>query len=220
MYRISFTCCLGLLLVINLSLSSNPLRAGAWAEINDAGDLPGTAQITLGVGSLDFITGEIFTSNDKDMYKISISDPATFSAIVIGGGSLLNSQLYLLDPLGSGVYGNDDITAVNQLSTLPAGDPNGPLAAGDYLLAISGYDNDPLSGAVETFTDNLLGVQTPTTAVVVNGWSPGVSTFGGTYTIALTGAEFATIPEPDTLVLFAAAMVGMILSHRRGRKSA
>ena len=57
--------CLGMLVPASI------VQAAAWAEIGDAIDLlPG--QNTLGVGSLDLITGEINTSLDKDMYRIKI----------------------------------------------------------------------------------------------------------------------------------------------------
>jgi hypothetical protein len=191
------------------------LCAGPWAEVGDAGDLPGTAQLTLGVGTLDSISGVIFTSNDKDMYEIKIVSPATFSAIVIAGGTLTDSQLFLLDSLGGGIYANDDTTALDPLSTLPAGDPNGPQAAGTYLLAISGSDNDPMSGPIETFTDNAPGVQTPATLNPVDGWSPGFSVFGGTYTIVLTGAEFSKIPEPATCFLGFSGILGLVLRRQR-----
>jgi hypothetical protein len=194
--------CLGMLVPAAI------VQAAAWAEIGDAIDLlPG--QNTLGVGSLDLITGEINTSLDKDMYRIKIDDPAVFSAQVLAGGTLLDTQLFLFDSAGLGVYANDDSTAVNPLSLLPAGDPAGPIAAGIYLLTISGRDNDPTAAALEIFADGIPGVQTPLIAAPVDGWSAGFSVFGGTYTIELTGATFATVPEPSSLVLAALGLVGL-----------
>ncbi len=52
---------------------------GAWTEVGDAGDLPGTAQVVAGSGPLDSIFG-VMNDPDVDMYKIYISDPAGFSA--------------------------------------------------------------------------------------------------------------------------------------------
>lgn len=187
---------------------------GPWAEIDDAGDLLPTAQMTAGVDPLTSISGTIFTSLDKDIYRIKVVEPAAFSATVIAGGSLTNSQLFLFDAAGLGVYGNDDRLAADPLSTLPSGHAAGPVAAGIYYLAISGSDNDPTNGGVEIFTDDLTGVQIPTVALPLDGWTPTFSVFGGTYTIALTGAGFA-IPEPSTLAM---AMGTALLLTRAGRR--
>ena len=170
---------------------SNP-----WAEVGDAGDLLPTAQITVGVDPLTSISGEVSTSLDKDIYRITITDPLTFSATVLPGGSLTDTQLFLFDAFGMGIYANDDMSAVDTLSALPAGDTSGPTTAGPYFLAISGSDNDPTNLGVEIFTDGILGVQTPTIAAPLDGWTPTFSVFGGTYTIALTGAGFANTTGP------------------------
>lgn len=196
----------GILGFLAMLVPARNVQAAAWAEVGDAVDLlPG--QNTLGVGSLDLITGVIFTSQDKDMYRIRIDDPAIFSARVLAGGTLLDSQLFLFDSAGLGVYANDDVLAADPLSLLPSGDPAGPAAAGIYFLAISGRDNDPTAGALEVFSDGIPGVQTPLVAAPVDGWTIGFSEFGGTYTIELTGAGFA-IPEPSSMALALAGLVG------------
>jgi len=193
---------------------------GPWLEVGDADELLPTAQVTLGVDPLTSISGTIFTSLDKDLYRIKITDPATFSAVVIAGGTLTNSQLFLFDSAGLGVYANDDVTAVDPLSLLPAGHPSGPSVAGIYYLAISGSDNDPANGGVEIFTDIPTGVQIPTIALPLDGWTPTFSVYGGTYTIALTGAGFATVPEPSTVLsaVAGAGLLGCLRVRRRFRR--
>jgi hypothetical protein len=190
--------------------SSNALAAG-WAETGDAGDLPPTAQDTVGVGNLDFISGTIFTSLDKDMYKIEITNPAAFSATVIGGGSLADSQLFLMNAAGSGVYGNDDPVLLDPLSVLPVGHANGPGTAGTYYLVISGPDNDPTTGGGEIFDDINPGVQTAVLAGAVDGWSPTFSVFGGAYQIDLTGAEFSNSTGVPALGIWGLALLAALL---------
>jgi hypothetical protein len=187
-------CCVWLL------LGSSSAAAAGWPEIGDAGDLPPSAQDTFGNGSLDFISGTIFTSLDKDMYVIEITNPAAFSATVVAGGSLVDTQLFLFDAAESGVYGNDDPALIPQLSILPAGHAAGPVSPGIYYLVISGPDNDPTTGGGEIFDDINPGVQLALLAGVVNGWTPTFSVFGGTYTIDLTGAGFSmSTGEPEGL---------------------
>jgi hypothetical protein len=173
-------------------LANSSASAAGWPEVGDAGDLIPTAQDTVGLpGSLDFISGTIFTSLDKDMYKIEITSPALFSATVTLGGSLTDTQLFLFGATGSGVYANDDPVLLAPLSILPSGHASGPVAAGTYYLAISGPDNDPTSLGGEIFQDVNPGVQIPVLAGGMDGWTPTFSVFGGTYNIDLTGAAFS-----------------------------
>ncbi len=190
-----WTTLLGLLLSVQL-VASNASALG-WPEVGDAGDLLPTAQDTVGNGSLDFVSGTIFTSIDKDMYRINIVDPINFSANVAVGGSLLDTQVFLFDSLGSGIYANDDPNGINQLSNLPAGLAAGPTVPGIYYIAISGPDNDPTTLGGEIFDDLNPGVQIPVLLGGISGWSPTVSVFGGIYQIDLVGAEFATAAVPS-----------------------
>jgi len=130
---------------VALALSmQQSVQALTWAEVGDAGDLPGTAQLTVGTNPLTAITGAIGTSTDADMYRIHISNPAAFSATTVGTvGTLGDTQLFLFDLAGMGVYANDD--NVGTRSTLPAGNINGPTTVGDYFIVITSWDTDPTS---------------------------------------------------------------------------
>lgn len=90
-----------------------PLAGGAalgqtWNEVGDAGDLPASAQVPLGVGSLDMINGFIFGLYDVDMYMIQINDPATFGAETVTTGTFFDTKLWLFDMHGNGVVFNND----------------------------------------------------------------------------------------------------------------
>lgn len=109
-----------LLVAVGLLAVPPAAKATIWAEVGDAAELPGTAQITGGAGSLDAITGSL--PSGSDMFAIFITDPSTFSATTVGTpGSLFDTQLFLFDSLGFGVYANDDTPSVSLRSTLPAG---------------------------------------------------------------------------------------------------
>src|SRR5882762_7344358 len=112
-----------------------PARATPWTEVGDAGELPATAQVPVGSGVLTSITGSIgppstISLTDADMYRIHISGPTSFSATTVGtGGTLVDTQLFLFDAGGLGVYGRDDDLGTAR-TTLPAGNALGPQAAG------------------------------------------------------------------------------------------
>jgi hypothetical protein len=56
-------------------------RAQSWFESGDAGDLPASAQTTIGPpGQVLQITGQLRDANDVDLFCIRILDPATFAA--------------------------------------------------------------------------------------------------------------------------------------------
>ncbi len=79
-------------------------QAQVWNETGDAGDLPGSAQTTVGTGPLSQINGNLASPTDVDMYCIQVPDPASFSAcllcVVIQG-----PHLWLFNASGQGVAG-------------------------------------------------------------------------------------------------------------------
>ena len=207
--------------------------AGAipWTEVGDAGDLPATAQVPTGSGALSSIFGSIPSAGaaDADMYRIHISTPLTFSATTVGtvglaGTQLENTELFLFNAAGIGVYGRDDDPGTAR-TTLPAGSLLGPLVPGDYFLAISGFARAPVSPLGLIFPSSpsttLFGPTPPGGTQTISGWT-GLEEAAsrGNYRIDLTGAEFASIaapvPEPGTLLLLAAGLFG-ILALRRCR---
>ena len=172
---------------------------GAWTEIGDAGDLPGTAQAVIGGGPLDSISGALGESDFGDMYKIKIYDPLGFSAATVGTG--FDPQLFLFDASGMGVYANDDSNLTLE-SLLPSAHALSPTIPGLYYLAITDFDRDPYSAGGLIFpTTPFSDVHGPTE---VGGGAPithWVSSFDspGSYFIELTGA--APIPAPGAILL-------------------
>ena len=158
-----------------------------YAENADAGELPGTARTVLGSGSLTQITGTL-SLNNADMYRISICDFANFSASTVGGASF-NTQLFLFDANGMPVEFDDD-TLANTQSTITN---QFVTANGDYYLAISAADRDPVSSTGAIWLDTPFTTQRgpdgPGAANAISGWT-GTGDPGATpaYTITLTGA--------------------------------
>jgi hypothetical protein len=178
-----------------LSLVALAPAASAADEDGDAGDLPATAQDLTGAG-VDTINGAVAEATDIDMYRICIGGGGTFSASSVGG-TAVDTQLFLFDSSGRGVYANDDEQDGVVQSLLPAGHPLAPQALGEYLLAVGAYNLDPL-GADEPIFGPGTGVVGPTGpdgGEPVSGWGgrPGRP---GPYTVTLTGAQCA--PPPDT----------------------
>ena len=69
-------------------------------------------------------------------------------------GTTLDTQLFLFDSAGHGVYANDDAPGVMGQSALPAGVAFTPAAAGVYSLAITRYNQDPVTlGGSRLFPD-------------------------------------------------------------------
>lgn len=199
---------------------------GGWTEQGDAGDLPGSAQITNGSGPLLSITGSTGGGDGVDMYAIFIDDPVNFIASTagagggFGGNATFDTQLWLFDANGFGLLGNDDFPGASFRSEIRFPAADGPNAGqfpgpGNYFLAISGFNNDPLSqgGAIfnqQSFTQ-ISGPDGPGGGLPIIGWSGGGAT--GNYTIALQGASFK-IPTPGALSLFGIAGLAAIRRRR------
>jgi hypothetical protein len=123
-----------------LLLGAPPVNAAV--EAGDAGELPSAAQDLSGddAGRID---GAFAGRFDVDMYKLCLTGGRTFSASTVGA-TTVDTQLFLFDSTGLGVYGNDDAGAARQ-STLPAEHPLTPQAAGVYYLAVGPFNRDPVS---------------------------------------------------------------------------
>jgi hypothetical protein len=198
-------------------------RAQVWVEVGDSGQTPSTYQGT-GINNstpLSTIFGSIGTSGDVDLYAITITSPSTFSATTVNAltsTSGLDTELYLLNSSFKPVYANDDDSGGLSLqSTLPAGNVNGPLAAGTYYLAISTSGNEPINFAnQELFTADSpsITIRTPNPANVagLSGWDSSMADPGtGLYEIDLTGA-FTAVPEISPMISFALqAFAGVLL---------
>src|SRR5262245_14391125 len=170
------------------------MTVGVWDEtINgggDAGDLPAGAQVTTGVGPLPSISGLVAVGGDADMYLISIFDPAAFSATTVNCATGGDTQLFIFDTAGVGItHDDDDPTGVGAFRSRIGGTI--VAAAGDYYLAISRYDTDPLDPAGSAiWLDMPYGVERAPDGPGAPGPIAGWAGFSGTgaYRIDLTGA--------------------------------
>jgi hypothetical protein len=208
-----------ILLVSGIFIITFSQLSGAftWTEVEEAGDLPGTAQKINQNGVLEFITGSLESPTDVDMYVIFIAGGGNFSATTVGWTIDVDTQLTLFDFSGSGIYSNDDAATGIRQSTLPAFNLLTPTTPGIYYLAISDWDYDPVSdeGYIFPHPDNIgsdtdvNGPTGPGGGSPITGWD-GVSTIGGgSYTIALTGATaVARIPKNANIP----AMLMLLLS--------
>jgi hypothetical protein len=227
---------ISLRIVLPLALMMLPAAYAGIIIANNAGALPGTAE-DLGSLAQTEITGSIPDTTDPllgvNMFKIDIVDFGSFSAITVGSPfGITDTELFLFDSTGRGVYANDDIDGGNTLSCLPSLVDNpcsspppsgvGPTANGFYYLAISRSSNMPLSSTGEIFTifDSTDVVGPDTTAGgndPITDWDGGAFTSSDTdlvnYDIVLTGVA----PEPSTLPVIGVAGVLLVLLRRKIR---
>lgn len=196
---------------------AGPAAAAPWLEVGDAGELLGTAQTVSGVGPLTSISGAIAVDRDRDLYRIYIPAGGGFSAATASAGG--DPQLFLFTAAGLGIMSDDD-SGPGLESALPLGHPLiSTLPAGYYYLAISEFDDDPTSVGGEIFGEgSLQGPSGPGGASPLSGWFADGAADTWTYTITLTGAQFAAaVPSPAVPALLGIGLLGLAASRRRVR---
>jgi hypothetical protein len=211
-----------------LFTTGTALAGPDWTEVGDAGSFFGSAQITSGTSAnLTTIYGSLsagFGAGDyEDMYIIRIIDPANFSMRI--DTTDFNAQLFLFNitlPLGAyGLLSNDDRSASDTRPLLGnmATDATGAKVAlpGDYAIAVSGFNNDPLSSTGLIFgpatTFEVSGADGPGGLNHHIAWTGSGET--GSYTITLTGAGFPEIPAPGAAALLVLSAGGLAARRRR-----
>lgn len=184
------------ILVLLGALGAAAPSATAATEVGDAGQLSASAQdVTL--EPVSTITGNLGSPSDVDLYKLCLTGNGSFSASTVGGATL-DTQLFLFNEGGRGVYGNDDAGPGVRQSLLPPGDPLTPGASGIHYLGVSQFDLDPQSSLGPIFPSTL-GLVGPTGrggGEPLSGWA-GSEGSGGAYTVTLTGTEACGV-APDT----------------------
>jgi hypothetical protein len=184
------------------------LAPGAFAanEVGDAGDVRVTAN-DMGDSAVTRINGSFTGAEDSDLYRICLSTGASFSASTVGGTlpASLDTQLFLFDEQGYGVYANDDWPNASHGSMLPANHRFSPATGGVYYLAVSQFNRDPQSSLGEIFPDTYSGTAYPDGVVDASGFGSGETLSSwdglargntGTYRVTLTGT--AACAPPDT----------------------
>ena len=159
-------------------------RVGASTEVDDAGDVPATAQV---IATAETQIDGFLGANDIDLYQLCVDGGAFSAEVTSYGGS--DSVLYLFGGNGYYVHFNDDDGAGN-LSLLELAD----LPAGTYYLGIGDYWSEPNNSPWEAPTETLTS------------WpDTGSGTETGAYTITLDGLSAApcTVPPVNTTDLYA-----------------
>ncbi|GIV08295.1 MAG: hypothetical protein KatS3mg020_0819 [Fimbriimonadales bacterium] len=164
----------------------------------DAGDVPSNAQSVYSPDQtpcqdpVTRITGQRSATDDADMFVICITDPANF--VASSAGSSFDTQIWLFRCDGTGVVHNDDYSGTQSQIDNSTGCLNG-LQAGTYLIAITGYNQDPVDANGNTLWNNtpfgdIRCPDGPGAANPMVGWT---GTGGsGSYRITLTGAYFVS----------------------------
>jgi len=170
------------------------------AAPDGVGELLSTAAVvSTGPGEpLNSISGNLLSAEDVDLYQIYLTGEGTFSATTIDGSSV-DTQLFLFDADGLGLYGNDDNRRACDCSqsTLPGSAPLTPTTPGIYYLGINVDGVNPVSESGEIFAaatrrNNLLEPTGAGSALPLVGWEKVEEDEPGDYTITLTGVEAAS----------------------------
>jgi len=193
-----------------LALAAPALAGPEFIELSDAGSGASTATPVMGEGPLNGIqgrlTGKLLAGDFEDMYLIRIADPLSFNAstaISMGGSTDFDTQLWIFtfmagtEPSALGLLANDEIFAKppGPSTIRPAAtDGSGAVISvpGLYYIAITGFDDDPVSIAGPIFDQvdrtEISGPDGVGGSLPHESWTAEGDV--GEYRIALLGAEF------------------------------
>jgi hypothetical protein len=217
-------------LLVFLGLIASPAFADT-VIASGAGPLPGSAQDLTGAGAVTNIQGSLDLLDGQyiSMFAIDITDFQDFSAqtLDVGAFGLPDTELFLFNSSGTGVYMNDDISGGDTFSCLPSatgGNPCpfgqgglGPTSNALYYLAIADSADSPWDAAsvylfLSGSSTDLLGPDP--SAGPIAGWDDGIFTAPdfdlNNYDISLTGVGTGTVvPEPAPWLLLLSALAGI-----------
>jgi hypothetical protein len=197
--------------IASLAFVSTSSNATIWFESVDAGETLATS-LSVGNGTTR-ISGSLL-GGSADMFLFSW-----------GGGSLdidtlgssFDTQLTLFDSAGYGLVQSDDpgFGSYGTLSFISE-----LLVAGDYLIAVSGYNFDPDSILGPIFDPDLwTGRLDPDGSGglgPLTGWVEHAGrSVGGDYEINFSTQVSAAVPAPSIIALFGLGLVGIGFARRR-----
>lgn len=191
-----------------------------FTEVGDAEQLLGADQTVNSPASgaaFDAIFGNLSSDSDVDLYQLFLTEGQPFTASTVGSTDI-NTQLFLFDSNGLGVFANND--SVGFQSTVPLYQPFIPAHSGTYYLGISSYDKDPLSSQGYIF-DAVENPNASGAGLPLNGWDempriPTVRPSSGAYTITLNSRSEGLQVQPGRTL----ALVGNQVRLEGGRLEA
>jgi hypothetical protein len=148
-------------LAVVLALAAAPAaRAQIWNEAGDAGQLPVTAQITVGAGALTTINGYLTPDfYDSDVYCVHLTatPPTGLPLVYLNCVVIQGPNVYLFDSAGMGIATN--YTCAGSQKAIVA--PSTSLAPGTYYVAVSHWGWEPISSGGAIWLPSLLGQRAP-----------------------------------------------------------
>jgi hypothetical protein len=183
----------------------------AWSlpylEIGDAGETLGTAQ-AVGSG-VTTIIGNIVNQN-ADLFSFYWNGGALTLDTV---GSSADTQLFLFNSLGQGVWANDQAEPFPSSRIVDAA-----LAAGQYYIGLSVFDYDPYSSLGLMFPSApFTGQFGPLNSAPLDHWAPFSGHLSGAGDYVINFSSATAVPEPPILLLLGSALLAMGYSRRRAR---
>jgi len=192
-------------LLVATTLTASTAWAIPYFEVGDAGQNLTDAQFVG--GGVDVIYGNV-GNNSADLFSFYWGGGA-FAVNTFG--STADTQLFLFNAAGQGVWANDQAGGTSASQII---DP--ALGAGLYFIGISVFDYDPYSSVGAIFPSAPFSGQFgPLNDSPLDYWASysGHSGPSGDYLVNFSAPT--ALPEPGTLALFAFGLAGLALTRRR-----
>lgn len=207
-----------------LCAAAQPAAASDWIEPRnqDAGEFVAFAQVPVGIGELETITGVLDgpvnpgfgqppgVPDFQDLFMIQIVTPSAFTARTVPFGFAdIDTELYLFDLSGFGLLNNDnELGPPNFFSRIVPMATDGTFTLttpGFYVIGVAAAGNIPTSAGGPIFAKSnsleVSGPDGPGGAMPHTGWI--TNEVNGRYVIELTGTAYVPAPGAGAAMLLA-----------------
>jgi Bacterial pre-peptidase C-terminal domain len=192
-------------LIVSCVLLSTRAWSIPYAEIGDVGETLGTAQAVS--GGVTTIVGDIVRDN-ADLFSFYWNGGAL---TLDTAGSSADTQLFLFNAFGQGVWANDEAVPFPSSRIVDAA-----LAAGQYFIGLSMFDFDPYSNLGAMFPSApFTGQFGPSNLAPLDHWARFSPHLGAAGSYVINFSSPTAVPEPPMLILIGTALLALGFSRRR-----
>lgn len=207
-------CAAGLALGLGVASGAN---AAIYTEIGDASAIFGGGANPQAVGAgINQINGSISSNDEGDLFKVIFSVGGTLTITGNATSGSLDPNMFLFSVTGAGIRVDDDSGSGANAQIVAS------IAAGTYYIGIGDYPMQAVDTDGSQWNGGLATNDTPPGSFGILSYirnTSGIATGNYSILLSISTGEASGVPEPMTLGLLGAGLIGLGAAARRRRQS-